>query len=352
MVVLSLLVLAASGWASSDPRLPQGKAVYTQACAQCHGDEGRGNPDWESEVRPVEFTDCGTTAEPSEFWESIVRRGGRAHGLSSVMPGFEEAYTPEETSAVVAYLRTFCPTADSYPPGDLNFRRLLKTGKAFPEAEWVIRLSDGLSGSSREGELEIAYENRLGPRFQYEIEAPLRYVSPGGEANGVGDLFLAGKQVLHFDVARRQILSAGLGVSLPLGDEEKGLGTGAWSFVPFLTYGKAWGKTIVQARVAGEISSNPNEAPHQVAYAAGLSRALGPHRTAWVPAVELTGDVETATGEHRYAAWFETSKTLTRLGHVAAAVGVRVPLRPRSDPASLEMYLLWDFGDGPFWRGW
>lgn len=352
MIPLSLLVLAAAGWASSDPRIPAGQAIYAQACAQCHGEDGRGNPEWESEVRPVEFTDCGTTAEPSEFWASIVRQGGGAHGLSSKMPGFEEAYTAEEMASVVAYLRTFCRKADSYPPGDLNFRRLLKTGKAFPEAELVLRLSDNFSGSSREGEIEMAYENRLGPRFQYEIEVPLRYASPDGEGSGIGDLALSGKQVLHFDVARRQILSGGLAVSFPTGDEDKGLGADTWSFVPFLSYGKAWGKTMLQARVAAEISSDAEKTPHLLVYAAGLSRALGPHRTAWVPAVELTGEVETATGEHHYSAWFEASKALTRLGHVIAAAGVRVPLNPASDPARLELYLLWDFGDGPFWKGW
>ena len=48
------------------------------------------------------------------------------------MPAFGEAYDKEEISAVVSYIRTFCADADAYPPGDLNFRRLLKTGKAFP----------------------------------------------------------------------------------------------------------------------------------------------------------------------------------------------------------------------------
>lgn len=350
--MLLSLVLLAGGWASSDPRVEKGRLVYQQACAQCHGQDGRGNPEWESEVRPVEFSDCGTTAEPSELWESIVRRGGTPHGLASIMPAFEEALSPDEIAAVVAFLRTLCPTADAYPPGDLNFRRLLKTGKAFPEAEWVLRLSDGGGSGSRSGELELAYEDRVGPRFQYEIEAPLRYAAPAGEGRGLGDLKLSGKQVLHFDVPRRQILSAGLGVTLPTGRQEDGLGDGAWSLAPFLSYGKAWGRTLAQTKVGFELPSDRDQTRRRATYALGLSRALGPARSAWTPAVELAGDVETGGGPHRYGAWIELSKPLNRLGHVIGAAGVQIPIRPASDPVRLELYVLWDFGDGSLREGW
>jgi len=70
----------------------------------------------ESAVRPVSFADCATTAEPAEQWETIVKKAGPVRGLSSVMPAFAEAFTDEEVRDVVAYLRTFCPRADAYPP--------------------------------------------------------------------------------------------------------------------------------------------------------------------------------------------------------------------------------------------
>ena len=344
--------LLLAGWVTSHPGVEKGREIYKQSCAQCHGQDGNGNPEWESDVRPIALTDCGTTAEPTELWESIVRRGGPPHGLSSVMPAFEEAFAKDEISAVVAYLRTFCPTADRYPAGDLNFRRLLKTGKAFPEAEWVLRMSDGGSGGAREGELEIAYENRIGPRFQYEIEAPVRYAAPDGEGRGIGDVTLGGKQVLHFDVARKQILSASLGLTLPVGSESKGLGSGTWTFSPSLSYGRAWGRTILQAAAGAELPTDSSKAPRLATYALGLSRALGPARSAWTPGVEWVGEVDTGSGEHEYGVWLEMSKPLNRLGHVIAAAGVQIPIRPRGDPSRLELYLLWDFGDGPFWIGW
>jgi mono/diheme cytochrome c family protein len=346
----SLLLLA--GWVTSHPGIAKGREIFAQSCAQCHGQDGRSNPKWESEVRPVDLTDCGTTAEPTELWESIVRGGGPPHGLSSVMPAFGEAFDKDEISAVVAYLRTFCPTADTYPAGDLNFRRLLKTGKAFPEAEWVLRMSDGGKGRAREGELEVAYENRIGPRFQYEIEAPLRYAAPEGEGRGIGDLTLGAKQVLYFDVPRKEILAASFGVTLPNGSESKGLGNGVWALSPSLAYGRAWGRNLLQATVGAELPTDSSKAPRRASYAIGLSRALGPARSAWTPGIEWVGEVETKTGAHQYGVWLELSKPLNRLGHVIAAAGVQIPVRPRSDPTRLELYLLWDFGDGPFWIGW
>jgi hypothetical protein len=37
---------------------------------------------------------------------------------------------------------------------------------------------------------------------------------------------------------------------------------------------------------------------------------------------------------------------------VIASVGVQAPIRPSDAAWKLELYLLWDFGDGPVWIGW
>ena len=108
----------------------------------------------------------------------------------------------------------------------------------------------------------------------------------------------------------------------------------------------------MQTRAGAELPAEVDKAPRRGTYAIALSRALGPARSAWTPAVELAGDVETATGQHRYGVWLEMSKPLTRLGHVIGAAGVQVPIRPSSNPTRLELYLLWDFGDGSLWKGW
>jgi mono/diheme cytochrome c family protein len=351
-----LALLLAAGWATGNPeRIARGRGVYEQACAMCHGRDGRGNPDWPGEVRPVELDDCATTAEPTSLWKAIVRDGGAKWGLSSVMPAFGEAYDDGEIGAAVAYMRTFCRRADRYPPGDLNFRRPLATSKAFPEMEWVLRLSHRPDAERRETELEVIYENRLGPRFQYELEVPLRLQArEAGQGVGLGDVTVAGKQVLAFDVERLAILSGGLEVGLPTGSEDRGLGAGAVRFSPFLSFGKAWGggRSILQGRVAARIPSDGGRADPEGAYALAFSRALGHPRVAWTPAVELVGAVNLDTGRHDHAVWIETSKAINTLGHVVASAGVQVPIRPAAAATRVEFYLLWDFGDGPFWEGW
>lgn len=352
-----LFVLLASAWATADPaRLAKGREVYEQACTMCHGRDGRGNPEWESRIRPLDFSDCGTTAEPTETWATIVRKGGPSRGLASVMPAFGEAYDDDEIGAVVAYLRTFCAEADRYPPGDLNFRRLLRTGKAFPEQEVVLRGSHRPAKSTRETELEIVYENRLGPTFQYEAVVPIRAgTSVEGEGSGIGDLEFEGKKVLYFSQKRLDILSAGVGLTLPTGSESRGLGTGTVAFSPFVAYGKGWGRTgrtFLQAQAGAEVPANGDKADPELRYAVGISRALGAPATAFTPAVEFVGAYNTKTKQHEYAVWGELSKPLNKLGHVIVGLGGQFPIRPRDATWKVELYLLWDFGDGPLWVGW
>ncbi|MGH7426270.1 MAG: hypothetical protein ACREJP_08895, partial [Candidatus Methylomirabilales bacterium] len=226
-------------------------------------------------------------------------------------------------------------------------------GKAFPEQEVVLRAAHHPARSTRETDLEILYENRLGPTFQYELVVPYRAgTNVPGEGSGLGDVELEAKQVLHFSQQRLEILSAGLGVSLPTGSETKGLGTGTVAFAPFLAFGKAWGRTLLQASAGGEIPVDREKADPELRYAVGLSRALGPPTVAFTPALELVGTYNTRTKAHDYAVWIEGSKPLNKLGHVVGCLGARMPIRPRDETWSLEFYLLWDFGDGPFWVGW
>jgi hypothetical protein len=187
------------------------------------------------------------------------------------------------------------------------------------------------------------------------VELPLRLEArAAGQGTGIGDLTLSGKQVLHHDLSGGTILSAGLDVRLPTGSETKGLGSGTVRLDPFLAFGKAWGRgrTIVQGRFGGRFPADGDKGDPQGAYAIALSRALGHPRVAWTPAVEVAGTLNFDTGRHDYAVWLETSKALNKLGHVIASVGVQIPIRPRDVATRVEFYLLWDFGDGPFWVGW
>ena len=351
--VLGLLVQASVAVAAEPERLARGRQLYQEGCQSCHGQDGRGNPRWESAVRPPDFTDCATTAEPTETWTSVVKKGGAARGLDHAMPAFEGAYSDDEIQAILDSVRTFCADAARYPPGDLNFRRLLQTGKAFPEQELVLRASHRPDDATRQTELEVVYESRLGSTFQYELVLPLRTsTSVAGEGAGLGDIEVELKKVVYWSRDRRQILSLGLGLGLPTGSEAKGLGTGTASFAPFAAFGKAWGRTLLQLNAGAELPADSGKADPELRYAMGLSRALGSVTTAFTPAIELVGSYNTKTHEHDYAIWVELSKPLNKLGHVIASVGAQAPIRPRDEHWTLELYLLWDFGDGPLWKGW
>lgn len=352
-VALALALAGGSGWATSNSaRLAKGREVYETACLSCHGKDGAGNPEWESEVRPVPFNDCGTIAEPTDLWTSVVVNGGPKHGLSDVMPAFGDAFSKEELTAVVTYLRTFCAEADKYPPGDLNFRRMLRTGKAFPEAEVVIAAE--VVPDERETELEIAYENRIGPRFQYEVEFPLR---PSGTREGltagIGDIAVQGKYVLSFNPEKRRILSGGLEVSLPTGSEANELSDGTAVFKPFLAFGQSFSRTTFQSRLMFEIPKNDTRASRVWNYSVGYALpAIGFSRTGFIPTIEVLGKWSPQNHTHATKALVGVSKALNKLGHIIGSIGVAVPFRPTRGEAEIHAYLLWDFGDGPIWLGW
>ncbi|HEY6928466.1 MAG TPA: c-type cytochrome [Thermoanaerobaculia bacterium] len=353
--VLVPLVAAAPGLAleTERPRMPAPE-LYKTACASCHGADGKGAPGWEGRVPLPDFSDCiATTSEPAEQWETIVRDGGRSRGLSSTMPAFGEALRTDEIRDLVVYLRAFCANAAAYPPGDLNFRRPLETGKAFPEQEAVVSSTSTRVSGRTTNEIDASFENRIGPRFQYEATVPFFATNPEpGNDTGIGDVELEAKYVLHFDVARSQILSAGVGLTFPTGSVEKGTGEGAFAAEPFLAFGKAWGETILQARAATEISAKPDRRASVFGYQLALSQALGPPHIAWTPAVEIVGEVRFKDGVNETAAIFEVSKAISPLGHIVGSIGVRVPLTQSDEKYRIEAFLLWDFGDGPFWKGW
>src|SRR3970282_763849 len=103
------LALLAGARAQPDTaRLAKGRELYEQGCQSCHGADGRGNPQWESEVRPIEFTDCGTTSAATETWTTVVQKCCPARGLDAKMPAFEDAYPDDEIGAIVAFIRSFC----------------------------------------------------------------------------------------------------------------------------------------------------------------------------------------------------------------------------------------------------
>ena len=118
-------------------------ALYQQACAACHGTDGRGLPAGHSlletfDTEPPDFNDpLFTSREPAADWELVIKYGGAALGLSEQMPAYGEFFNDDQIQQLVAYLKGLADTS-GYPPGEMNLIRPIETIKAYPEDELIL----------------------------------------------------------------------------------------------------------------------------------------------------------------------------------------------------------------------
>ena len=221
---------------------PEPRAVYTAACAACHGDDGRGRGASELgfDVPLPDFTDCDfAVREPDSDWYAIAHRGGPIRGFDRLMPAFGEALQPEEIEAALARIRAFCTDA-RWPRGELNLPRALFTEKAYPEDEAVITttlVGEGADSITH----EFVWEQRFGPLNQIELKMPITRADlgdPDGWKSGTGDLGIGVKHTMRHSLERGAILAVGGELVLPTGDETKGFGKGTTVLESFVLYGK------------------------------------------------------------------------------------------------------------------
>jgi mono/diheme cytochrome c family protein len=306
-----------------------GATLYKKSCANCHGADGHGPPaSTHLDVRPPDLASCKyATAEHEAAWVGTVRDGGAARGLSSIMPAFKGTLTPEQIEAVVHYVRSLCKET-GWPPGDLNFPRATLSEKAFPEDEVVITTH----GSTQ----EYIYERRIGKRGQIEAVARTTFDSLDDPFNGVTAAF---KYNLWHSAAKRSLVSAGLEVTPPVGRQDE------WELEPFLAAGTgALGWGFLQGEVGAEWE---DEGIEEFFYTVGFGRTIG----RFTPILEL-GGAKPEDGENELSLVPQVLIQLSRLGHVAASIGVDVPIAGPSRDARLTAFILWDFADGGLFRGW
>lgn len=292
-------------------------------------------------VAPRDFTDCRLSSpEPDADWELVTAQGGHPAGMSSEMPAYGELLDADRIRGLVAHLRSFC-AEPGWPSGNLNFPRAIFTEKAFPENELVILPAV----SHRDGEptgfrLRSVYERRFGRRAHGEIGVPLETLGGEGRSTGLGDVSVAGKYVVHMNRATTSIVTAGLEVVLPTGNDGRGLGSGTTVFEPYLASGLALGQTVVQGQLKYEFPARDFWGDREIVYNLSIGRTLDVRPSAWTFGVELNGI------EKDVAVTPQARKALTRTGALAAAAGVRIPLNNRSaQPVRYVGYLLWEYLD-------
>lgn len=340
----------------------EGRMVYQAACANCHGADGRGAPvaqlGFDDPPLP-DFTDCSfASREPAQDWEFVVRYGGPVRAFSRRMPAFGKALTPEQVSAVVAYVRTFCGDR-AWPRGELNLPRPLIAEKAFPEDEIVVTSAATTRRGARAFETTFIYEKRFGARNQYEVVIPLanRQTTDGWSGAQLGDVVLAVKRAVAHDGARGRILSVGSEVILPTGSRAAGVGSGTPILEPFLLGATTVGANgFVQFATGVELPASTRKASREAFATIGAGTTfLGPNAgRSWSPIVEVAAARELEGGadlELDVVPQFQVS--LSRRQHILFNVGVRLPMTDRARrPREILAYFLWDWFDGGLRDGW
>lgn len=111
----------ASNAASSAEVIEQGRQIYADQCASCHGAQLEGQPDWKTPLPsgrlPAPPHDAGghTWHHPDDILFRIVREGTAAivgGGYESDMPGFADLLSDAEIRAVLVYIKSTWPARE------------------------------------------------------------------------------------------------------------------------------------------------------------------------------------------------------------------------------------------------
>jgi mono/diheme cytochrome c family protein len=342
------------------------RELYEAACANCHGSDGRGfDRSLVGFEEPLpDFTDCDFAArEPDSDWIAVAHEGGPARAFSEMMPAFGDALSFDQLSRIMRHIRSLC-TDPSWPRGELNLPRALLTEKAFPEDEWVVEAGADLEGDGAfDG--QFVYEQRFGPRSQFEVVIPYGWLAlrgPGGApgdtrwVSGLGDVVLGLKHAAHHDAEAGRIFAVGAEVVLPTGDEAKGLGADGAAAEGFLSFGQTLpADAFFQAQVGAEVPlyDGPNaEGFTRVVF--GRTLTSGQWGRSWTPMLELQAkrDFEAGAGVALDVVP-QLQVSLNTRQHVLFNIGALVPATETSGRSvRLLAYVLLDWFDGGFFEGW
>jgi len=332
--------------------LEAGKKTFEEVCAACHGPAGRPNPNDPTvqalDPQPADLSDpLFNSREPEEDWNIVVTHGGPALGLSEIMPAQKAALKEDEIRNVVAYAKTLAPGSELYPPGELNFFLPVRTKKAFPEDEIVLkgRLTDAEEGENPwRSVLEI--EKRFGKRSMGVLEVV--YEDDGDEAE-VTMVEAGAKTVLHWNKEQGSILSGAVIYALATQDGESD------EVIPYLAYGKRLTEKATFQSSARVIVPVDDADQGEVELAGVVHYQWTADRRAIFPGLELTATMPFDAGDGDSVKWTVLPQVrvgLTRGGHVALNAGVELPLSDQSYETRYHLVLLWDFADGSFFKGW
>jgi cytochrome c553 len=353
LAVAACLVLSTSLLAQDyvPPEEMDAQTLYGLSCASCHGIDGGGlspdNPLYQSfDSPPADLTDAlFNSREPAADWAIVIKHGGARIGLSSQMPAFGEAFSDEQIEQLVTYIKTLADT-ERYPPGDLNFLRPIDTIKAFPEDEALLlnRYVDGDNGAANSFRTTIYYGRRFGARHQGEIK--LAQIRRGGESE-LDEAEIGWKWAVKDNLEEQSLFSLGIEAAFPIDDDDA-----SEEIIPYFSFAKGLSDALTfQGMLKGTLPVDDVDKGE-----VKLSGIVHWMRSEWprgvFPALEATITSPLSKGDTEATLIPQLYFGLSKLGHVALAVGVELPLTDLDYEYRIHSFLLWDLADGMLWDGW
>jgi cytochrome c553 len=358
-VILSPFLMAAAPEKQSQP---DGRLLFAQNCAACHGENGAGDrkpSDIGFNFKMPNFTDCSfANREADTDWASSIHRGGRARGFPRTMPAFDQALSDDEIKAIISYLRDKCAKSN-WPRGEFNLPLAMFTEKAFPEDEFLNQTSFNTSGPKSITSTSIL-EKRIGAQGQLELNVPISSIDGGagiGTHTGIGDMGIAYKHNLLADVDQGTIFSLLGEVVLPTGNAKQGLGTGTFSFETHALFAQLMGDYFLQGDVFGAYPTGkglPNEAHGNFAFGRTFAEDDGWGRS-WSPQLEFLTTQEFMPGaKFQMDLVPQLQLSLSARQHILASIGERIPLNARGPDRQPQFvfYIIWDWYDAGLLEGW
>ena|SRR2546425_5246457 len=109
--VVAALILGLSSVAQAASDAAAAKENYTELCAKCHGEHGKGDGPAAATLttKPADYTDCArmkTSSDKDLF--AVIHDGGPARHLSKDMAPWGDVLEEKEILDLIAYIRSFC----------------------------------------------------------------------------------------------------------------------------------------------------------------------------------------------------------------------------------------------------
>jgi mono/diheme cytochrome c family protein len=101
-----LIAVVISVWAAWAVQAEEGKALYTQQCAKCHGQDGKGETRMGKKLGVKDYTDPKVQdALKDDAAVKAIKEGLKKDDSTLMKPA--EGLTDDQIKGLVAYMRTF-----------------------------------------------------------------------------------------------------------------------------------------------------------------------------------------------------------------------------------------------------